>query len=393
MRAEFTVSRSLLARGVEARRRRGARGARSLVSQFLEVEPGNGEAWLMLAATEQRIGDIDAELTAVDEALKIDPRSLSAHLLKAQALERQGRLRRAADAYGVALQLAPPPERRPPELNAALQRAEVASRRVAAQRETFLRAHVARAYGRQKGEDLARFEEALEVALGKKAIYRRRPLLLFWPGLPEIQFYSRTMFPFLEEIEARFEDIRAEFLAAAAHGQGVAPYVDIPDTAPQDQWKTLNRTLRWGAYHLIKDGRPVEAHVARCPITAEALSLAPQPHVPGQNPVAMFSILEPHTRIPPHTGATNVRLVCHLPLIVPDGCGFRVGNETRAWVPGKAWVFDDTIEHEAWNDSDEPRAVLIFDIWNPFLTEAERELAATLLDGMHAFREDNTRPR
>ena len=58
----------------------------------------------------------------------------------------------------------------------------------------------------------------------------------------------------------------------------------------------------------------------------------------------------------------------HLPLIVPPGCGFRVGSETREWVPGKAWVFDDTIEHEAWNLSDVPRGVLIFDIWNPFLT-------------------------
>ena len=51
-----------------------------------------------------------------------------------------------------------------------------------------------------------------------------------------------------------------------------------------------------------------------------------------------------------------------------------MGGTTREWVPGQAWVFDDTIEHEAWNDSDTPRAILIFDIWNPLLSAAEREM-------------------
>jgi aspartyl/asparaginyl beta-hydroxylase (cupin superfamily) len=78
--------------------------------------------------------------------------------------------------------------------------------------------------------------------------------------------------------------------------------------------------------------------------------------------------------------------VVHLPLVVPAGCAFRVGNETREWVPGKAWVFDDTIEHEAWNDSDQLRTVLIFDIWHPDLTEAERELVRATMEGLAAFR-------
>ena len=96
--------------------------------------------------------------------------------------------------------------------------------------------------------------------------------------------------------------------------------------------------------------------------------------VAGHAPTAFFSILKPKTRIPPHTGVSNTRLVVHLPLFVPPGCGFRVGSETREWRPGSAWVFDDTIEHEAWNDSDQPRAILIFDIWNPYLSAAERAI-------------------
>lgn len=76
----------------------------------------------------------------------------------------------------------------------------------------------------------------------------------------------------------------------------------------------------------------------------------------------------------------------HLPLILPPRCRYRVGNEYREWKLGKAWVFDDTIEYEAWNDSDEVRVLLIFDIWNPLLTDAEREVATTMMLAKRTFR-------
>jgi aspartyl/asparaginyl beta-hydroxylase (cupin superfamily) len=130
---------------------------------------------------------------------------------------------------------------------------------------------------------------------------------------------------------------------------------------------------------------PQPAHLARCPRTAQLLKGAPQCDVAARAPTAFFSILDAATRIPPHTGITNTRLTVHLPLIVPPDCGFRVGSETREWVPGRAWVFDDTIEHEAWNGSDAPRAILIFDVWNPLLSLAERDLvrAATEVVGTY----------
>ena len=59
---------------------------------------------------------------------------------------------------------------------------------------------------------------------------------------------------------------------------------------------------------------------------------------------------------------------------MPQGCFFRVGGETRAWQEGVAFGFDDTIDHEAWNDSDHLRVVLIFDVWNPHLSLAEQQL-------------------
>src|SRR6202042_2765893 len=130
---------------------------------------------------------------------------------------------------------------------------------------------------------------------------------------------------------------------------------------PLRQWKELNHSRRWSAYFLWNQGRKQEAHVARCPRTTALLAQVPQLDVPGRGPSAFFSILDAHTRIPAHTGVTNTRVTVHLPLVVPPACGFRVGGEVREWKVGTAWVFDDTIEHEAWNDSGEPRMILIFD--------------------------------
>jgi aspartyl/asparaginyl beta-hydroxylase (cupin superfamily) len=82
---------------------------------------------------------------------------------------------------------------------------------------------------------------------------------------------------------------------------------------------------------------------------------------------------------------SNARLVCHLPLVVPEGCWFRVGAETRLWRRGEAFVFDDTIEHEAMNPSGELRIILIFDIWRPELTETERAAISTIFDAIDSF--------
>jgi aspartyl/asparaginyl beta-hydroxylase (cupin superfamily) len=145
------------------------------------------------------------------------------------------------------------------------------------------------------------------------------------------------------------------------------------------QWKELNHNPKWTAIHLLQNGRRIEQNARHCPCTLEAISHMDQPDVPGASPNAMFSMLAPRTRIPPHTGVANTRLVCHLPLIVPGNCGFRVGDTTREWNVGEAFVFDDTIEHEAWNDSDELRVVLIIDLWAPALSSGDRRTVAAVI--------------
>ncbi|HWE45379.1 MAG TPA: aspartyl/asparaginyl beta-hydroxylase domain-containing protein [Caulobacteraceae bacterium] len=378
-------NQTLFNQAVDAMRGGDVKRGKALLDQVVATNPRDINAWLNLALAEQTLGDPVAELRAIDNVLKLEPRTLVALLLKGNYFERLGQTRNAAQTYTNALQVAPPFDEVPNDLKPMIRRAVEVTRGVAQEREAFIRAHVASAYNQHSGPELRRFDEALDVVVGRKAIYRQNPLLLFWPGLPALQFYPREQFPWLDAIEAATDDIKGELVEVLKQDRDMVPYINYDDSLPLDQWRELNRSPDWSAYHLIKDGKRVHEHCDLCPKTVQAVGLAPSPSIHNQSPVAMFSILKPGITIPPHTGATNARLVCHLPLIIPDDCSFRVGNETRQWVPGKAWVFDDTIEHEAWNNSGKTRVILIFDIWNPYLNEAERELIPILIKGMFDF--------
>jgi aspartyl/asparaginyl beta-hydroxylase (cupin superfamily) len=79
----------------------------------------------------------------------------------------------------------------------------------------------------------------------------------------------------------------------------------------------------------------------------------------------MFSALNPHKRITPHTGPMNGIIRAHLGLVVPKGAYIRVGKDERTWEEGKLLVFDDSFEHEVWNHSDYVRIVLFINFWHP----------------------------
>lgn len=158
------------------------------------------------------------------------------------------------------------------------------------------------------------------------------------------------------------------------------PYIQSDANRPRADENKLLDSSDWSALFLCENGRRSEEIIARCPRTWEAVQAAPLPRITN-SPTVMFSLLRPGARIAAHTGMFNTRLVCHLPLIVPPDCRFRVGNEVRQWEEGKLLIFDDTIEHEAWNDSPQDRVVLIFDIWRPELSEQEKSEVAALFSG------------
>ena len=242
------------------------------------------------------------------------------------------------------------------------------------------------------GEKLDRFDQALEVYVGKKQVYYPQPMLLNYPELPPVQFHDRDLFPWLPQLEAATDDIREELMAVLeAEWKEFRPYIEYPKGAPVAQWYELNHSPRWSSFFLWENGVRNDAHCdalpedrggAGVPADDRPAGLCAQRHVLGaaaEDPHPAAHRLDQHPPgRPPASG--------------PAGkCGFRVGNDTRDWKMGEAWVFDDTIEHEAWNESDHVRVVLIFDVWNPYLSQAERELVSAMMTAKNAWMAAETR--
>ena len=340
--------------------------------------------WLGLAATRRALNQPDQALAAVDGALTREPRSFMALLMRASLLERAGRLREAAPAYGDAILQASPNDILDSATRQALEHGRAVNQAYGEEVNAFIRDGIG--LTRIDTASARRLDAFIDFTLGRRRRYQQKPLGYYYPGLPTIEFWERDEFPWLAQLEAASDDIAAELASVLkTQSEDFEPYVDYKLSMPLDQWAALNRSRRWGAYHLLQEGRRVDSHADACPRTMAALAAAPQPVVPGRSPAAMFSALEAKTKIPPHTGVANTRLVVHLPLVIPDGCRFRVGAQTRTYTMGQAWVFDDTIEHEAWNDSHESRVILLFDVWNPRLSLWEREMIGEVSNLLDTF--------
>lgn len=360
-----------------------AHGLRALSDQAFDVaitsftnavaaDPTEPALRLNLAAAYRAKGDVSGERQSLQNTLDLDQLHFMARLRLAELLQRQGDLSGAAPHWSAVLQIA----RNAAERSDAILEIERRASR-------FLDEHnaaYAQALDVQLGAPLAeaatsdRFKACAEYTLGRRKIYHNVCAGVHFPFLPADEFFDRAHFPWLAELEAATPQIRAEALALIANGaSAIRPYVRLDAGTPQNKWSSLDDSPEWSACFLWEQGAQNEAICALCPDTASALARVPQTQLPGKAPSAFFSILQANGKIPPHTGVTNTRAIVHLPLVVPDGCGFRVGGETRAWREGEAFVFDDTIEHEAWNHSDQHRVVLIFDVWNPHLTVAEQE--------------------
>ena len=363
-----------------------AAAARPLLQRATAIDPGSPMLWLNLALAHRELGDEAAERDAVESALAADPRFYPALLHKARLFERQGKLKQAAFMYHAFLCCLPAGAQQTPAVREAINQADKVLRDNDAALEAFLKPRVDEARARHGGASLQRFDACFDALVGRRRVFAPQPTFMLFPRLPAIEFLERGHYPWLDTFDAATDDIRAEALAAFAQtGDDFVPYISKPAGSPVDEWRELNNSKRWSTYFLLKNGARVEEHLARCPKTAALLEGAPLCEIPGHAPTAFFSVLAPKTRIPPHTGVTNTRFIVHLPLVVPPSCGYRVGAEKREWREGCSWVFDDTFEHEAWNDSAEPRIVLIFDVWNCFLTEAERDLVSIVTEGVHAY--------
>lgn len=360
--------------------------AEVLFKRAIQKDSRHAALWSNLANSLRALGRRQEEREAIEKALDLEPRHLASLLQKARLFEDWNDPRNAARIFQQALSNIPAGAALPPSVRELVEHAKLAVAADQAALNEAMEDRLVEIRQRYSGHSRRRVDQCLQMLTGGRSAYFPRPTFMYFPEIPAIEFFERADFPWLDAIEAATEDIREELTnVMIADRAGLQPYIDFPAGLPIDQWKELNRSRRWSAYFLWNQGAAQSSHIARCPRTAAALATAPRCEVTARAPTAFFSILDAATSIPPHTGVTNTRVTVHLPLIVPPDCGFRVGGTTHEFVAGKAWVFDDTIEHEAWNKSDMARAILIFDIWNPYLSEAEREMvrAATEVVGTY----------
>jgi len=349
----------LNATGVQQLSSGQAEAARGSFERAIAQDAQKPTYWFNLACALRRLRQAEQEMAAIEQALRLEPRHLHVLLQKASLLEEQGKLKSASHVYHNALKTIRAGTKLPGSLRASLEHAAQAVRNNDAQLDTFMGERLQSVRAANAHRDQARFDHSLDALLGKRQIYTQQPTFLHFVKLPPLEFYPRA-----DQLE---------------------PYINHPAGVPLDQWAELNHSPRWSVLYLWRDGTPVARNLERCPVAAACLAKLPLMDIPGYAPTAFFSILDAKSHIPAHSGATNTRLIAHLPLVIPPSCRFRVGSDTRPWQLQQAWVFDDTIEHEAWNDSDAPRAVLILDVWNPYLSEAERSLVRAAVVGLREY--------
>jgi len=367
--------------GAHALARADAGAAATHFAIACKREAGERSHWINLATAHRVSGNSDGEREALEAALAIDQTDLLVLIRMAELHERVEQGAAASERWTAVLALSRNIANPSPEFAEILRHAK----QYLIDRQQKLADAIDHALAEELSgaseRDQRRMRTAADAWLRRRPIYANQCEGLHYPFLPADEFFERTHFPWLGQLEAATATIQSELEAILAEPEpGLTPYISLPRGVPANKWSGLDNSLDWGAFHLWKEGERFNEACARAPQTAALVESLPICHIPGRAPNVFFSILKPNSHIPPHTGVTNVRSVVHLPLIVPDGCAFRVGGETRGWISGEAFAFDDTIEHEAWNRSQHNRAVLIIDVWNPYLSAHEQSMVRNLYE-------------
>ena len=321
----------------------------------------------------------------VDALLEREPKNIEALVRKGELREDVGDDRAAHAFYQAALSAASAAQPLPQSMRPVIERAQAGI----ARGKVYFERQIERSLsgsGFPPEKRPPRFQLSLDLMLGRKqtTLELQQPSSYFFPGLPQRRYYERSELPWAGEIEAAAPAIREELLAYLGGGEdGFSPYLVNDPTRPRSDFHGLVDNPDWSTLYLWEKGAKTAA-AERFPATFAAVNRLDLCRIGVRAPSILFSRLAAGARIPPHHGVMNARLICHLPLIVPGQCTFRVGNELRDWSKGNAWLFDDTIEHEAWNRSTQTRVILLFDVWRPELTQEERALVVSLFESIDA---------
>lgn len=326
--------------------------ARHELIAALKLKPDLAMAWLHLGELLEKTDEIDSALASYQSAFELS-----------EDLEKMPRLQ------GI-----------PAELASTIQTAQRALRR----KYVALHAAEIAKFAEQFGEtELRRVRTCVDIQHGLSGAMPEHPLQkpesIYFPDLSPRPWFERDQFDWMSDFETNWQAIRQEFLSLGQTAEQFTPYVGAGPGVP-DAMQNLAGSHDWDAFHLYVGGKLQANNAASCPITTGLLEQLPLAQLAGVAPEAFFSILRPGAHIKPHHGISNAKVAVHLPLLVPEDCAIRVGEEWRSWHEGECLIFDDSFEHEAHNRGAEIRVVLIFEVWHPDLTEIEAQ-ALTGLSG------------
>ena len=242
-----------------------------------------------------------------------------------------------------------------------------------------------------------RISRALSGYLGEANVFSsfatQKPKVIYIPGLDTGGFLDAQKHSIAPALKNAFRDIQAEFDEVMNNQQVLKPFMGH---AGQDDLKTYvsgNENASWDAFFFYRHGTRFEVAQQKCPNTSKVLESIDLCRIDGQSPEICFSVLQPGSRIEPHFGVTNARVVVHLPLRVPNACYLELTDVGRHfWKEGEPLVFDDTFEHSALNPSDKPRGILLMDAWHPNLSMVEREVFSNLIKAISAIELDRFLP-
>ena len=344
----------------------GLEALRALAS-LLSNDP---ETQHRLAVVEEQIGDPQRALTAHQSCLTLAPTNPLAYLYTGYCLQQQGQIEQALKVYSLGSELdpnflTPPPGDSPTDLRYAAA-------------SSALRGHLSSLHRLAVGEEPAtqRIRDAIWTRTHDQPFEfgqeRHAPQLFYIPTLTHTPYFATEDWPWAAELEQSATLILEEFSAAnhILSDEG-RPYLS-DDMVLDDALSPLAGSLNWTALDLFRDGQANTAVCKHFPNTLAALARAPLYGLREHPFEAFFSVLKPGQHITPHYGLSNHTLTVHLPLITPRPGYLTVAGEARPWEFGKLIAFDDSYLHEAHNQSQSQRVVLIFSIWHPDLSESEQ---------------------
>ncbi len=369
--------------------------ARASFQSAIDAGVATGRSYLGLALACLSQSDLPAAEAALDNTLKLEPANLRALIMKGDIVFARTDNQAAAAHYGLALRIAARQQGLPEPLKQDLNRISARQQQLMHIFREYLMECLATA-GYLRSTASERFNASLDMMLGQlerpedTSAFPQAPHVYYLPELDYHTFYPEQRLPWLAKLEYNTDVIALELQTLlSAESETFSPYIHSGIDRPQQGETALLDSRDWTSAYLWEDGKPNASNMTACPETTRLMQELPLTLIEGFAPSVLFSKLDAGARIEPHTGMLNARLICHLPLVVPDNCALRVGADTRVTERGRAWAFDDSINHEAWNESGSERVILLFDVWRPDVREDERHYIKALLEAVSSYQNNS----